>query len=374
MLKRLHRRHVVHYVGLTSPGEIEGPRRAAEYSTAAHPVAHLPSRRYSTRFFREFGAAAAARFPFSAYRHRSAHMRSLVERLIQREKFDRIICDFPYPAVNIDCIEDCVVFQHNVETMIWRRQVEHAANPVRRAFFQSQAAFTERFEREVCRKASAVVAVSREDAATMQRMFGIPRPAAIPTGVDADYFNPQPTEARWDLIFVGSMDWLANIDAATFFVEQVLPVIRRSLPSVTVALVGRRPAPAVRELARQHPGVTVTGTVADIRPYLWASKVSIVPLRIGGGTRLKIYEAMAAECPVVSTTIGAEGLDARSPDEIRIGDTPDELARHCVELLRSAAAREAQAQAAAALVRERFSWDRVAAAFEQAAGLTPSTA
>ncbi|MEZ5361784.1 MAG: glycosyltransferase [Bryobacterales bacterium] len=194
-------------------------------------------------------------------------------------------------------------------------------------------------------------------------MFGIPRPAAIPTGVDADYFNPQPTEARWDLIFVGSMDWLANIDAATFFVEQVLPVIRRSLPSVTVALVGRRPAPAVRELARQHPGVTVTGTVADIRPYLWASKVSIVPLRIGGGTRLKIYEAMAAECPVVSTTIGAEGLDARSPDEIRIGDTPDELARHCVELLRSAVAREAQAQAAAALVRERFSWDRVATAF-----------
>ena len=135
-----------------------------------------------------------------------------------------------------------------------------------------------------------------------------------------------------------------------------------------------RPAPAVLELAREHPGVTVTGTVADIRTYLWASKVSVVPLRIGGGTRLKIYEAMAAERPVVSTTIGAEGLDASSPEEIRIADAPDELARHCVELLRSSSAHQALAQAGAALVRERFSWDRVAVAFEQAAGLTPSTA
>ena len=370
MLKRLHRRHEIHYVGFAPRGQPEGLQRASEYSTAAYPIPHEPARRFSLRFWGQFAAAAATRFPFSAYGHRSAAMRSAVRRLIRTEGFDRVICDFPYPAVNIDRIEDCVLFQHNVETMIWRRQAQHAPNPLRRAFFQRQAAFTERFEREVCRRAERVIAVSADDAGAMQRMFAIPKPAWVPTGVDRDYFRPAAAEPKWDFVFLGSMDWLPNVDAVEFFVREVLPHIRRRRPGATAVIAGRNPSAPVLALAADDPAVTVTGSVPDIRPFLWASKMCVVPLRMGGGTRLKIYEAMAAELPVVSTTIGAEGLETNPPHDIRIADAPEDFARHCIELLESATARQAVAQAGATLVRERFTWDRSAEAFEQAAGLT----
>ena len=108
----------------------------------------------------------------------------------------------------------------------------------------------------------------------------------------------------------------------------------------------------------------VTGTVPDVRPYLWGSKVSVVPLRIGSGTRLKIYEAMAARMPVVSTTIGAEGLHVNPPHDIRIGDTPAEFATQCLDLLNDADTRESVGNAAWELVASKFSWEQVTREFE----------
>jgi glycosyltransferase involved in cell wall biosynthesis len=132
-----------------------------------------------------------------------------------------------------------------------------------------------------------------------------------------------------------------------------------------VTIVGRSPVPAVRDLAQRDPLITVTGTVPDIRPYLWGAKAAIVPLRIGGGTRLKIYEAMAARTPVVSTTIGAEGLEVRDGENIYLADTPEAFAMRCVELLESPAERDRLSAAARRMVAERFSWESVAEQFER---------
>jgi glycosyltransferase involved in cell wall biosynthesis len=144
-----------------------------------------------------------------------------------------------------------------------------------------------------------------------------------------------------------------------------LPLIRQSRPECAVAIVGREPSPAVLALTQNDPRIQVTGTVPDVRPYLWGSRISIVPLRIGGGTRLKIYESMAAGVPVVSTTVGAEGLDVSHPENIRLADTPAGFAAQCVELLEDRAARESIATAALHLVASRFSWDRVTCDFEE---------
>jgi glycosyltransferase involved in cell wall biosynthesis len=190
----------------------------------------------------------------------------------------------------------------------------------------------------------------------------------IPTGVNLEYFQPpetRPSGIGADLVFVGSMDWLPNVDGVLYFVREVLPLIRRKRPDCTLAVVGRTPPPKISVLAAKDVRIQVTGTVPDIRPYLWGSLVSIVPLRIGGGTRLKIYEAMGAKIPVVSTTIGAEGLTANPPTDIRLADTPQDFAERCLELLASGEERAQVSTAAWEMVKANFSWEHVSRCFER---------
>mgnify|MGYP001546726339 CR=1 FL=1 len=223
----------------------------------------------------------------------------------------------------------------------------------------------EAYERRVCRQAGFVVAVSEKDRETMRSRYGVERISAISTGVDLDYFSPPATvEHKADLVFVGSMDWLPNIDGVRFLAEQILPRIRARRPDCRVAIVGRRPDAAVRELGERDPNVIVTGTVADVRPWLWGSSVSIVPLRIGGGTRLKIFEAMAARVPVISTTIGAEGLPVENDRHLFIADDAESFANACLHLLENQQRRHQMADEAWNLVSGQFSWDAVTREFE----------
>ena len=364
MLKCLSRRHEVHYVAYDNPRTPEGMARAGEYSARAYGCRFRIAPRFSPKFFLEMGRNLASRQPALIDRRRSLEMRRLLERLVREEKFDRLVCDFLTPSVNIPKLEDWVLFQHNVETTIFRRYADTAGDPLRRWYFRTQSKRLFRYEREVCRKVRHVVAVSEADAETMRREFGVNRVTAISTGVDLDYYARREQAPAADLVFIGSMDWLPNIDGMGYFVREILPRIRRRLPDCSVAVVGRDPVPAVREMAERDRRITVTGTVPDVRPYLWGSKVSIVPLRIGGGTRLKIYESMAAGTPVVSTAIGAEGLAVRPGENIHLADAPEEFAERCLGLLASETERRRIGEAAWRMVSERFSWETVAREFE----------
>ena len=253
-----------------------------------------------------------------------------------------------------------VLFQHNVEALIWKRQLENAASAPRRLYFRGQYDRMLRYEGQVCRAAKSVIAVSAADVHSMRSLYGVSRVAAVPTGVDLDYFAPPARPAPTaDLVFAGSMDWMPNIDGIQWFVEEVLPLIRKRRPDCSLVIAGRRPAPEIQRLAERDSHIRITGTVPDIRPYLWESAVSIVPLRIGGGTRLKIYEAMAAKIPVVSTSIGAEGLDIRNGEDIHIADSPAEFAERCLALLGDPAARSRMADVAFSIVASRYSWEIV---------------
>jgi glycosyltransferase involved in cell wall biosynthesis len=184
--------------------------------------------------------------------------------------------------------------------------------------------------------------------------------SVIPTGVDVDYFSPRNGEEDpSSIVFTGSMDWTANEDGIVFFIENVLPLVRKRFPRAKLWVVGRRPTSRLQQIGRNVKDVEVTGTVDDIRPYLSRGAVYVVPLRVGGGTRIKIFEAMAAGKAVVSTTIGAEGLPVQDGENILLADDAETFAQSVVDLLADEVRRKNLGAAARKLVSENYSWKAV---------------
>jgi polysaccharide biosynthesis protein PslH len=365
MVRQLHRRHEVHYVAFDDPAHPEGLARSTEYCSVAHPVPFEPIPKRSIRFGGQLLAGLFSSIPVAGMRWRSQAMRQTVDALTAAQHFDAKVCDFVFPSINLGDLRGWTLFQHNVESVIWERHTESGRTWAHRAYFGLQARRMFEWEKAVCRSASQVVAVSEVDERTMRARFGVERISSVPTGVDLAYFERPATAAvKHDLVFVGSMDWMPNIDGVRWFLDEVFPLIRAKKPDCRLAIVGRQPPPSL--VAEQSAHVTVTGTVPDVRPFLWQAPVSIVPLRIGGGTRLKIFEAMAAGTTVVSTTIGAEGLPVTHGETIRIADSAPEFAAQCLELLDNREARERMAARALGLLRAKFSWEHVTGSFERA--------
>jgi len=225
-----------------------------------------------------------------------------------------------------------------------------------------------RYEGRTLGRFDAVLAVSDADRQTFTRLYpdAVRGPVHIvPTGVDTDFFKPSVSPARaTQLVFTGSMDWLPNEDAMRYFCRSILPLVRAEEPEAGLSIVGRAPTPAVQSLAAE-PGVEVTGRVDDVRPFMEQAAVYIVPLRIGGGTRLKIFEAMAMGKAVVSTTVGAEGLPVVNGEHLLLADEPRSFARAIVRLIRDQDQRERLGDAARRLVLARYDWSAVAGALEE---------
>jgi polysaccharide biosynthesis protein PslH len=366
ILSELHCRHEVQFTTFQLSGQEEGVARLAEYSSSATCVRHELPERGSVPFTCQLLANIGSSLPLTISRDISAPMRDLVERQIQDRRYDVAVCDFLSMAVNVRQLERTVLFQHNVETIIWQRLAEQAGTAWQRWYFSRQAARMFAFEKAVCLRAMHVIAVSQTDALAMRELFGLERVTAVPTGVDTTYFRAPATPAPVaDMVFTGSLDWIPNIDGLKWFVAEILPRIRLRRPECSLAIAGRNPGPAILALSKADSRITVHANVPDIRPYLWGSSVVIVPLRVGGGTRLKIYEAMAAGVPQVSTTLGAEGLDAKHGVNIELADTAADFAEACTSLLENRPRNRAIADSACRMVNERFGWPRVAAEFER---------
>jgi glycosyltransferase involved in cell wall biosynthesis len=365
-LKRLHQWHEIHYAALDLPEPGAGMARSTEYCTHAYAVPHFIPKAGGPRYQAELARGLFSRLPLAVLRYRSAALKRKVEALTRQRKFDAVVCDFLSAASSIPELGNAILFQHNVESVIWKRNAEHAHPLLHKIYLREQHARMLRYEKRICQSVKRIVAVSEADAETMRSLYGAQNVHSVPTGVDLDYFAPPlPAKPTTDLAFLGSMDWRANIDGIRWFVTDVLPRIRRRRRDCSLSVVGRRPNAEIVRLGEADPRIHVTGTVDDVRPYLWESAVSIVPLRIGGGTRLKIYEAMAARIPVVSTTIGAEGLDVRDGENVALADSPEAFAERCLALLEDAEARRKQAQSAWEMVAACYSWEVVARKFEQ---------
>jgi polysaccharide biosynthesis protein PslH len=295
-------------------------------------------------------------------------MTRAIERELRREEYDLVVCDFLTPSINMPAPigVPTVLFQHNVESMIWERHYRNETNRLKKAYFFGQWRKMLHYERKACRGFDSVVAVSEVDRDVMRGEFGVERVEAIPTGVDTDYFRPQQGAVNpHELVFTGSMDWMPNEDAILYFSEQILPRIRARIPDVSLTVVGRNPTARVKALADAGPRITVTGRVEDVRPYIDRAAAYVVPIRVGGGTRLKIYEAMAMAKPVISTTVGAEGLAVQNGEDAILADDPQAFAESVIAVLQDGDFAGRLGEKAREAVCRRFGWGKVAAAFSQ---------
>jgi glycosyltransferase involved in cell wall biosynthesis len=368
MLKELKREHHVTYLTLDDgSASVDARERSTEYCHELVSVPHRTREKFTIGFYLELALNLFSSLPYFMKKYESAEMRREIAERVARKRFDVVVCDFLMPSINVPPGLNCptVLFQHNVEALIWKRHYEVQGNHLKRAYLYGQWQKASAFERAACRRFDQVIAVSREDRELMRRDYGVEAVADVPTGVDTEFFRPSGTERRepHNLVFTGSMDWLPNEDAIRFFTAEVLPLIKEQVPDVTLTVVGRNPFPSLVDLSKSDPAIVVTGRVEDVRPYMERAAAYVVPIRVGGGTRLKIYEAMAMEKPIVSTTVGAEGLPLMDGTDLLLADTPEAFAGEVVRVLRDESFARRLGQQAAATVRKRFSWARVAESF-----------
>jgi sugar transferase (PEP-CTERM/EpsH1 system associated) len=372
VMRHLAARHDITYLSFEDPSQTAADRAGmSQVCSRLETVPRADAAKGTWRFYADAASYVVNPAPYAVAKYRSREYQKRLESLLAAERFDAVVCDFLPPVVNLPRRLPCpaMLFTHNVEAEIWRRHAETAGNPVSKMLLTQQWQRMLRFEGDALARFDLVLAVSEADGRTFDRLYpgALRQPVhVVQTGVETDYFTPSPAAAvRTHMVFTGSMDWLPNEDGMTYFCRDILPRIRQSEPEATLSIVGRAPTPAVKKLA-DIPGVEVTGRVDDVRPHIARGAIYIVPLRIGGGTRLKIFEAMSMARAVVSTTVGAEGLPVTNGRDIDIADEPSRFAHAVVHLMRDAEARRGMEEAARRLVVERYDWSAVASDFERA--------
>ncbi|HEY7292702.1 MAG TPA: glycosyltransferase family 4 protein [Vicinamibacterales bacterium] len=374
LLRHLAERHAITYLAFAERDQTSAACAAMrEVAAEVITVPREDPPKGSWRFYADAARHVIDPLPYAVGKYRSADYAARLRELLETHAFDLVVCDFLPPVVNLPAALPCpgVLFTHNVESEIWRRHAETRAGQLSGALYRQQYRRMLAFERQALARFDGALAVSDADRETFGRLYpGAARGPidVIPTGVDTGFFTPSSaTSASSDhsIVFTGSMDWLPNEDAMQFFCADVLRRIQSAVPDAVLSIVGRAPTPAVQRLAQMH-GVRVTGRVDDVRQYLHDAAVFVVPLRIGGGTRLKIFEAMAAGKAVVSTTVGAEGLDVTPDEHLLIADAAPAFADAVVQLLRNSDRRRLLGEAARALVLAKYDWAAVAGRLEDA--------
>lgn len=327
--------------------------RAIARDVELFPIEQEHSR---ARLIADHARSVLARRAYTAFAYRSAAFRGALLSRLAREQFviahlDSLDLGDYVPLVASVPI---VAGHHNVESALLRRRAESESSMMRRRYLEVQARFTENEERRWCPRAAVNLAVSDADKADFERLVPDARFAVIPNGVDVDAFVPSTGGAKDGIVFVGGMSWFPNADALEYFDEEILPLVRARDEHVKVTWVGRAKPEVIARYAKR--GVALTGHVDDIRPYVGSAACYVVPLRIGGGTRLKILDAWAMGKAVVSTSVGCEGLDAVDGQNILIRDEPAAFAAAVTMVLRDSGLRAALERNARATAEQKYSW------------------
>lgn len=312
--------------------------------------------------------------PSMVWRNSSAAARTLND-LLARRAFD--IVYFEGIAVTGGAPRGgpaLVIDEHNLEWELLERSALQAESPLRRLQNGRESRALKRYELATLGRADLVIVTSEREREALRALLPRQRVAVAPNGVDIARFAPRvpgvpdgaPPEIAGRVVFTGSMDYHPNEQAVRFFAEQCWPLVRAARPDATWTIVGANPPASVTRLADETAGIIVTGSVPDTRPYIAQAQVAIAPLRVGGGTRLKILEALAMGKPMVSTSLGAEGLDLVAEEHLLIADEPSAFAQAVVRALDDAQLRARLGAAGRAAVVREYSWERSGRALQQA--------
>src|ERR1700732_297589 len=325
----------------------------------------------------DYLAHLSAEPPYAVSRFAHAAVQKQLQTWFPDRRFDVAVCDFLDAAVNFpgSLSIPSVLFQHNVESEIWRRHAATAGNPAKKMMYRMEFRKMLRYERAAVCKFQHVIAVSENDRSLMTRWVDGDRVTVVPTGVDLAQHQPDPAASDRDasaplITFVGGMDWEPNVDGVEYFCGEVWPQIKAEVPQARFRIVGRNPDRRAQEWASNSANpnddgsVEVTGRVPSIVEHLRQSAVVVVPLRIGGGTRLKIYEAMATGKAVVSTTVGGAGLDVDHGRGIILADAPRSFAQAVIMLFRDRELRR-RYEKAAVETAARYDWPAIGERFSE---------
>ena len=303
--------------------------------------------------------------PYRAVKLQSAQFHTIVNRVAERATFDLIWVNIlemlGYVGPQLAAGATVVLDQQNADELVWERYAHHGGW-FTRAFAYQELRKLRRFQSKHLSSVDVLLCVSERDAGLMKgRVPDTCQVWTAPNGVDLDFFqmfSGEPADKGNVVLLTGSMDVTMNIDAAVTFAQDIMPVVRDRVPAAEFWVVGRNPDRRVRALSR-IPGVTVTGTVDDVRPFYAKAKVFVAPYRFGGGTKLKVLEAMATGVPVVSTPVGCQGIDVAPGEHCWVEETGPRFAERVIELLEHEGRRKATLQPARQLVEEKYDWSTV---------------
>lgn len=378
IIRELGRRATVHLLAFVHPDELRTSEMREESKRVL--LEHCASVEYfplwpKTSRVHLAGALAVSALspaPFSVIAHRSRQYRRRIGEILRRGEVDvlhvdtlalgQFVADHSRVAT--------VLTHHNIESTLMRRRAQAEKRHLAKAFLMRDSAKIAACERFETPRYDVNILMSPVDEALLKEQVPGARTAVVPNGVDVDYFTPGPDEGTRALIYTGGMNMFANRDAVTHFTERIWPHITAEVPDAQFFAVGQDPPPELIALSRQDSRIVVTGYVKDIRPLVRSAAVYVVPLRVGGGTRLKVLDAMSMGKAMVSTTIGCEGLDVNDGEHLTIADEPTAFAAAVVALLRDRDARIERGRSARQLVERRYAWpvigDGLMAAYEQA--------
>ena len=300
--------------------------------------------------------ALTSALPYGAWRLRSNEMCAAVQRQLSLERFHALICDDIYMVPNLPGGLDLPVLlnKHDIKSVVYRRYLGYERNPLKQAYGWMEYWKLRRWEDQACRSVTGVLACSQLDRELLVSSCpGVPI-EVVPNVIEVDGYIAGEGDDGRSVLYVGAMDWLPNQDAVDFFASRVLPLLRRLVPGVRFVVAGRAPGDAFRKRFAGLSDVEFTGWVPDMRAVIARAAICVVPLRIGSGTRLKILEAAAMGKPVVSTGIGAEGLEFANGREILLADEPQKFAAAVAALLRDKAQRRALGESARRSVEKSY--------------------
>lgn len=356
-------------VTLASPAPSDIQRFALDLDAVCDRFTSWPERA-PTRIRRVLSLAGSV--PVAVASDRSAAGSACVRQALAAQP-NVLVVDFPHAGVLLPhrVSQASVMFTHNVEAEIFERHAARA-NGLWRLVWADQSRKMARFEGETLRRFDTVIAVSKRDGDVLSKRYGLAQVEEIDTGVDLEFFAAAAPEQASDpgqdggtLVFTATMSWAANVEGIHFLLDDVWPTLTAARPRISAVIIGRDPPASLSDKIRERGlNVTLTGFVDDIRPYVAQSHVYVIPLWVGSGTRIKAFEAMAMGRPVVSTSLGIEGLDVTDGEHFLRADSAAAFARGILSLLDDGAFRSHIAGAARRLMQERFSWANVAAQFE----------
>jgi len=367
---RLARRHRITYFCHRN-ADIGEARQAAVFF-ADHGIETVvvdrvvPPKR-GPKFYARLATNLLSPLPYSVASHTSPALNRAIQDYAAENAVDLWHCEWtPYfePLRRLVAARR-LVMAHNVESLIWQRYCETEKNRLKRWYMRRQWRKFEHFEKRTFAEADQTVAVSFEDASLMRSRFRAGNVAVVENGVDVSFF--QPADERRQLgriLFLGSLDWRPNLDAVNLLLNAIFPLVETLEPSARLCLVGRNPPEWLRRKVNGTPAVELHANVPDVRPYLAQCGILAVPLRIGGGSRIKILEALASGLPVVSTRVGAEGLSLQAGDHFVLVDRVEDMANALVQTIRGHKKALQAAERGRRMVLCRYDWDVLAEQLE----------